>query len=70
MKGLKNKLATALIWIFAGLLGFFKGINAKQKWVFKRKNKHATRNLVKENKLIALRGGVLLDDIEMEAYHK
>jgi len=35
MKWLKHKLAVALIWIFAGLLGFFKGDEAKQKWVFK-----------------------------------
>jgi hypothetical protein len=70
MKWLKHKLAVALIWIFAGLLGFFKGDEAKQKWVFKIKNKYVNRKQVKENKLIALRGGVLLDEIEMSAYHK
>ncbi len=70
MKGLKNKLAIALIWIFAGLLGIIKGDEAKQKWVFKIKNKYVDRKQVKENKLIALRGGVLLDEIEMSAYHK
>ncbi len=70
MKGLKHKLAIALIWIFAGLVGVFKGDEAKQKWVFKIKNKYVNRKQVKENKLIALRGGVLLDEIEMSAYHK
>ncbi|MEO5995618.1 MAG: hypothetical protein ABIN89_02875 [Chitinophagaceae bacterium] len=70
MKGLKHKSAIALIWTFAGLLGFFKGQEAKQKWVFKIKNKYVNRKQVAENKLIALRGGVLLDDIEIAAYHK
>ena len=70
MKGLKRKLAVVLIWIFAGLLGMFKGDEAKQKWVFKIKNKYVNRKQVKENKLIALRGGVLLDDIELAAYHE
>jgi len=70
MKGLKHKLAVVLIWIFAGLLGFIKGDEAKQKWVFKIKDKYVNRKQVRENKLIALRGGVLLDEIEMEAYHK
>jgi hypothetical protein len=70
MKGLKNKLAIGLIWIFAGLLGVVKGDEAKNKWVFKIKNKYVSRKQVKENKLIALRGGVMLDDIELAAYHK
>ncbi len=70
MKGLKHNLAIALIWTFAGLLGVFKGDEAKQKWVFKIKNKYVNRKQVAENKLIALKGGVLLDDIELAAYHK
>lgn len=70
MKGLKHKLALGLIWTFAGLLSFFKGAEAKQKWVFKIKNKYVNRKQVADNKLIALRGGVLLDEIEMAAYHK
>lgn len=70
MKGLKHKLAIALIWIFAGILGLVKGDEAKQRWVFKIKNKYINRKQVAENKLIALKGGVLLDEIELAAYHK
>ena len=69
MKGLKRKLAIVLIWTFAGLLGFFKGTEARQKWVFKIKSKYVNRKQVAENKLIALKGGVLLDEIELAAYH-
>jgi hypothetical protein len=70
MKMLKNRLAIKLIWVFAGLLGVLKGAEAKQKWVFKIKNKFLNRKQVRENKLIALKGGVLLDDIELAAFHK
>ena len=70
MKGYRQKLAIMLIFTIAGMVGFFKGSEAKQKWVFKIKNKYDHRRQIAEQKSIERKGGVLLDDIEMAAYHK
>ena len=52
-----------------GMIGLVKGEEAKQKWVFRLKSKYDNRRLMAERKSIARRGGVLLDDIELAAYH-
>ena len=52
-----------------GMIGLVKGEEAKQKWVFKIKSKYENRRLMAERKSIARKGGVMLDDIEMAAYH-
>ena len=74
MKGMKQNLAIFLIVLMVvlvgTLVGFFKGSEAKQKWVFKMKDKYDNRRQIAERKSIARRGGVLLDDIELAAYHK
>ena len=52
-----------------GMIGLVKGEEAKQKWVFRMKSKYENRRLMAERKSIARKGGVLLDDIELAAYH-
>jgi len=52
-----------------GMIGLVKGEEATQKWVFRMKSKHENRRLMAERKSIARKGGVLLDDIELAAYH-
>jgi len=52
-----------------GMIGIIKGEEAKQKWVFRLKSKYENRRLIAERKSIARKGGVLLDDIELAAYH-
>ena len=58
-----------LAFTIGSLIGVFKGEEAKQKWVFKIRSKHDSKRLVAERKMIARQGGVLLDDIEMAAFH-
>ena len=52
-----------------GMIGVVKGEEAKQKWVFKVRSKYENRRLMAERKSLARKGGVLLDDIELAAYH-
>ena len=52
-----------------GMIGVVKGEEAKQKWVFRMKSKYDNRRLMAERKSVARKGGVLLDDIELAAYH-
>ena len=70
MKSIKNKVVVFLAVIIGGMVGLFKGEEAKQKWVFKIRSKYENRRLMAERKSIARKGGVLLDDIEMASYHR
>jgi hypothetical protein len=69
MKGIKNKMVVFLAVTVGGMIGVIKGEEAKQKWVFRLKSKYENRRLMAERKSIARKGGVLLDDIELAAYH-
>jgi hypothetical protein len=69
MKGIKNKMVVFLAVSVGGMIGLVKGEEAKQKWVFRMKSKYDNRRLMAERKSLARKGGVLLDDIELAAYH-
>jgi hypothetical protein len=69
MKKARNKIVIFLAVTIGTVIGMFKGEEAKQKWVFKLKTKYENKRLMAEKKSIARKGGVLLDDIEMAAYH-
>ena len=69
MKGVKNKMVVFLAVTVGGMIGVVKGEEAKQKWVFRMKSKYDNRRLMAEKKSIARKGGVLLDDDELAAYH-
>jgi hypothetical protein len=69
MKGLKKKVVLFLAVTIGGAIGLVRGEEAKQKWVFRIRSKYENRRLMAERKSIARKGGVLLDDIEMAAYH-
>jgi hypothetical protein len=69
MKGIKNKVVVFLAVSVGGMIGMVKGEEAKQKWVFRLKSKYDNRRLMAERKSLARKGGVLLDDIELAAYH-
>jgi hypothetical protein len=69
MKGIKNKMVVFLAVSVGGMIGIVKGEEAKQKWVFRMKSKYENRRLMAERKSLARKGGVLLDDIELAAFH-
>ena len=69
MKGARNKVVIFLAVTIGGAIGLFKGEEAKQKWVFKIRSKYENKRLIAEKKSMARRGGVLLDDVEMAAFH-
>ena len=69
MKGVKNKMVVFLAVSVGGMIGLVKGEEAKQKWVFRVRSKYENRRLMAERKSLARKGGVLLDDIELAAYH-
>jgi hypothetical protein len=69
MKGVKNRMVVFLAVTVGGIVGIVKGEEAKQKFVFRMKSKYDNRRLMAERKSLARKGGVLLDDIELAAFH-
>ena len=65
----KNKFLLFFVISIASVIGIVRGEEAKQKWVFKIKSKVDTKKLTAEKRQLAKKGGVLLDDIEMAAFH-
>jgi len=59
-----------LMVIIGTFIGIFKGSEAKQKWVFRLKNRDQEKRQLAEHKKLLREGGVALDDIEMAAFHR
>ncbi|MEP7258047.1 MAG: hypothetical protein ABI687_06660 [Flavitalea sp.] len=70
MKQFHNKWAIILIISVWAIIGIFKGSEAKQKWVFKIRNRDEEKRQVAEQKRSLREGRLALDDIEMAAFHK
>ena len=70
MKQFNNKWAIILIITVGAIIGIFKGSEAKQKWVFKIRNRNEEKRQVAEQKKSLREGRIVLDDIEMAAFHK
>jgi hypothetical protein len=51
------------------VIGMVRGQEAKQKWVFKIRSHYDNKRLIAQKRMIARKGGVLLDDIEMASFH-
>lgn len=70
MKQVNNKYVVLLAIVIGTIVGIFKGAEAKQKWVFRIKNRYEEKRQMAEHKKLLKDGGVALDDIEMAAFHK
>ena len=69
MKKFKTKLVVFMAIAVGTVIGTFKGEEAKQKWVFKIRSKHENKRLIAERRTIVRNGGVLLDEVELAAFH-
>lgn len=69
MKKYTNKMVVFLAVTVGTIIGVFKGEEAKQKWVFRIRTKYDNKRQIAERRSAARRGGVLLDDIELAAFH-
>lgn len=70
MNQINNRWLMVLILTGGSVIGVFKGAEARQKWVFKVKNRIVERRQEAEQKKILRSGGVVLDDIELAAFHR
>ena len=70
MNQLNNKWLLMLFITVGTAINIFKGAEARQKWVFKMKNRFEEKRQLAEQKKMQRSGGVLLDDIELASFHK
>ena len=70
MNQFNNKKILVLIIAVGSVINIFKGSEARDKWVFKMKNRFQEKRQLAEHKKLARSGGVLLDDIELASFHK
>lgn len=69
MKKLSNRLILSLALTVGTIVGIFKGSEAKQKWVFRIKSRFEEKRQLAQQKKLMREGGILLDDIEIAAFH-
>ena len=58
-----------VVLVVGSLIGAFKGQEARQKWMFKILSKQDEKQSRAVRKAEVRKGKLLLDDIEMAAYH-
>ena len=70
MNQFSNKWVLVLIITVGSVINIFKGSEARNKWVFKIKNRFEEKRQLAENKKLIRSGGVLLDVIELASFYK
>jgi hypothetical protein len=70
MKQHNNKWIIILMVVVGSVIEVVKGSEARQKWVFKVKNRYEEKRQLAEQKRLLRSGGVPLDDIELASFHK
>jgi hypothetical protein len=70
MNAFSKKWAIVLILVAGTFIGIFKGAEARDKFVFKIKNRFDEKRQLAEQKKLLRSGGVALDDIEIAAFHR
>jgi len=70
MNKTNNRWLVIVVLTVGTFIEVFKGNEARQKWVFKIKNRYEEKRQLAEHKKLLKDGGVPLDDIEIAAFHK
>lgn len=70
MKQVNNKWVVLLAITIGTIIGIFRGSEAKQKWVFKIRNRFDEKRQLAEEQKLRREGRVALDDIEIASFHK
>lgn len=65
-----NLIWNLSIYTAGAVIGLFRGQAARQKWLFRIRRRHEEKRRLSEQKRLLREGGVVLDDIELAAFHK
>jgi hypothetical protein len=70
MKRFQQRLVLTIALGLGSIVGVFKGTEAKQRFVYKMMSRNDERKQTSQVKNDKRKGKVVLDDIEMAAYHQ
>lgn len=70
MNTFSSRWVVILVITVGSVIGMVRGAQARQKWVFKMKNRYEEKRQLAEQKKLRRSGGVPLDDIELASFHK
>ena len=69
MKKFYRNLILSLVMVAATVIGWVKGTEAKQKWVYRWKSNYDDKRQLAKKRMAARQGQVQLDDIEWSSFH-
>lgn len=69
MKKFQKNLILGLVMVAATIIGWVKGDEAKQKWMYKWKTSYEEKREMARKRMALREGHVVLDDIEWASYH-
>jgi len=69
MKNFYRNLLLSVVMIFASIVGWVKGTEAKQKLVYKWKTSYDEKRQLARKRMALRKGQVVLDDVEWAAFH-
>ena len=69
MKKMRANLILSVIMVMATVIGWVKGNEARQKWVYKWKTSYDEKRQLAKKRMEARMGQVQLDDIEWSSFH-
>jgi hypothetical protein len=70
MKSMISRTILGIALSLGVIVGLFKGPEARQKWVFRIKSRMDEKKQIADQKKQVRGGAVLLDDIEIAAFHR
>jgi membrane protein implicated in regulation of membrane protease activity len=70
MKKMQRNLTLIFIMAIASFIGWLKGDEAKQKWVYKWRSSYEQKRQLAQKRIAERKGKVQLDDFEWSSYHE
>ncbi|MEO6315764.1 MAG: hypothetical protein ABIU63_01865 [Chitinophagaceae bacterium] len=70
MKNFYRNILLGVVVLFASVVGWVKGIDAKQKLVYKWKSNYDEKRQLARKRVAQRKGQVVLDDVEWASFHK
>lgn len=69
MKNFYRNFLFALVLLAATVVGWVKGPEAKQKWVYRWRSTYNEKRLLAKKRMAQRKGQVVLDDVEWASFH-
>ncbi|GAC1424520.1 MAG: hypothetical protein NVSMB7_00520 [Chitinophagaceae bacterium] len=69
MQNFYRNILLTIVMVAATIVGWVKGTEAKQKWVYKWKTSYDEKRQLAKKRIALRKGQVVLDDVEWAAFH-